>query len=78
MGGFGTGRSHPDPARLFFSISKLVSFKKIKQGGAEMGKFPNSPCLHFIFVLILILIFFIFAFFFIILKLIFFIKIKIL
>ena len=29
--GFGTGRSHP--ARLFFSIPKLVSFKKLNMAG---------------------------------------------
>ena len=33
MGGFGTGRSHPDPARLFFSIPKLVSIKKLNRVG---------------------------------------------
>ena len=50
--GFGTGRSHPDPARLFFSIPKLVSFKKLNRVGAEMEKFSNSLRLHFIFVFI--------------------------
>ena len=29
-----TGRSHPNLARLFFSILKLVSYKKIKRDGA--------------------------------------------
>ena len=27
------GRSHPDPARLFFLILKLVSFKKLNRAG---------------------------------------------
>ena len=30
-GGFGTGRSHPDQVHLFFSILKLVSFKKLNR-----------------------------------------------
>ena len=46
------GRSHPDPARLFFSIFKLVSFKKLNKAGAEIGKFSNLHRLHFIFVFI--------------------------
>ena len=32
-GGFGNGRSHSDQARLFFSIFKLVSFKKLNRTG---------------------------------------------
>ena len=47
------GLPHPDSARLFFSIHKLVPFKKLNgvgQGGlAGMGKFPNLPRLHLIF-----------------------------
>ena len=31
--GFGTRLSHPDPARLFFSILKLVSLKKLNRMG---------------------------------------------
>ena len=60
--GFGTERSHPDPARLFFSIPKLVSFKKLNR--AEMRKFLNSPRLHFIFVLFLNFSFLYFIFYF--------------
>ena len=33
MGEFGTGRLHLDPACLFFSILKLVSFKKLNEAG---------------------------------------------
>ena len=29
------GWSHPDPARLFFSIFKLLSFKKLNRTGQE-------------------------------------------
>ena len=32
-GGFGTRRSHLNPTRLFFSIPKLVLFKKLKKSG---------------------------------------------
>ena len=66
-----------DPTRLFFSILKLVSFKKLNRAGKEMRKFPNSHRLILIFVFFLNFNCFIFSFF-IILKLIFFIKIKIL
>ena len=62
------GRSHPDSVRLFFSIPKLVSFKILK-----LVPFTFYFCFYF-----LILIFYICCFIFIILKLIFFIKIKIL
>ena len=68
------GRPYPDPARLFFSIPKLISFKKLNgtgRGRAGMGKFPNPPRLYLIFAFI-----FFFIFFFIILKLIYFIKNK--
>ena len=71
-GGFETGRSHPDPASLFFSIPKLVSFKKLNRDGAEMGKFSNSPRLHFIFKFY----FFICFFYFYYIKINIFIKIK--
>ena len=41
MGGFGTGRSHPDPARLFFLILKLVSFKKLNRVGRRWENFQT-------------------------------------
>ena len=50
------------PTRLFFSILKLVSFKKLNRAGKEMRKFPNLHRLHFIFVFFLILIFLYFLF----------------
>ena len=61
MGGGGGGGGgvwdRAAPARLFFSFSKPVPFKKlngVEQGGlVGMGKFPNSPLLHSIFGLIL-------------------------
>ena len=59
--GFETGRPHLDATRLFFSISKLISFKKIKWDETEMEKFSNLSRLHFIFVFIFY--FFIFDFF---------------
>ena len=76
MEGFGMGRSHPDPARLFFSILKFVSFKKLNRTGQ---RWENSQT-HPVYILFLFLFFnfnfFILLFIFIILKLIFFIKIK--
>ena len=75
--GFGTERSHPDPNRLLFSISKLFLFKKLNGGRVGMRKFSNPPRLYLIFVFIFYFKFFIFVFFiFIILKLIYFIKNK--
>ena len=70
------GRSHPDPAHLFFSILKLVSFKKLNKEGRRC---ENSQT-RLVYILFLFLFFnfnffFIFAFF-IILKIIFSIKIK--
>ena len=56
-----TGRSHPDSAHLFFSIPKLVSFKKLNRAEKEMGKFPNSPryfCFYFFILIFLYLIFY--------------------
>ena len=63
---------HPDPARLFFSIPKLVSFKKLNgagQGKDEKIYKPVPFTFDFLF-------FYIFFFIFIILKLIYFIKNK--
>ena len=38
-GGFGTGQPHPDPTRLFFSISKPIPFKKLNRTGwGPVGK----------------------------------------
>ena len=72
MGGFGTGRSHPDPVRLFFSILKLVSFKKLNMVGRRWKIFQTRPVYILFLFLFLNFIFFIFVFFiFIILKLIF-------
>ena len=72
--GFGTGLSHPDPTRLFFSILKPVSFKKLNgtgRGGDEKiskpAPFTFDFCFYFLF-------FYICFFIFIILKLIYFIK----
>ena len=54
--GFGTGRAHLNSNHLFFSILKLVPFKKLNGAGrgrlAGMRKFPNPPHIHFIFVFI--------------------------
>ena len=68
------GRSHPDPTRLFFSILKLVSFKKLNRAGQRWENSQIRP----VYILFLFLFFYICFFIFIILKLIFFIKIKIL
>ena len=42
-GGFETGRSHPDPTRLFFSIPKLVSFKKLNRAGRDEKILKLAP-----------------------------------
>ena len=42
-GGFGTGRSHPDLARLFFSILKLVSFKKLNRAERRWENSQTRP-----------------------------------
>ena len=79
MEGFGTGRYHPDPARLFFSILKLISFKKLNRAGQIWEN--SQTCLVYILFLFLFFNFnflYIYIYIFIILKLIFFIKIKIL
>ena len=76
-GGFGTGRSHPNPTRLFFSILKHVPFKKLNKTGrvdndekiSKSASFILDFCFYFLF-----LIFLYFIFYFIILKLIYFIK----
>ena len=63
MGGFGTGRSHPDSIRLFFSIPKLVSFKKLNRAGWRWENSQTRP----VYILFLFLFFnfnfFIFDFF---------------
>ena len=64
MGGFQTGRSHHNPACLFFSIPKLVSFKKLNRAGR---RWENSQT-RLVYILFLFLFFnfnfFIFAFLF--------------
>ena len=68
---------HPDPTRLFFSIPKLVSFKKLN--GAGRGKDENilKPVpFTFDFLFLIFDFFYILFFIFIILKLIYFIKNK--
>ena len=50
-------RSHPDPAHLFFSILKLVPFKKLNRAG-RVGRDEKIPkptsfafdfCFYFLF-----------------------------
>ena len=72
------GRSHPDPACLFFSILKLVSFKKLNRTGQRWENSQTRPVYILFLFLFLNFNFFYITFIFIILKLIFFIKIKIL
>ena len=50
-GRFATERSHPDSARLFFSILKLVSFKKLNKAGWIWENSQTRPVyiLFFIF-----------------------------
>ena len=64
MEGFGTGQPHPDPARLFFKIFKLISFKKLNRtnGVREILK-PVSFIFDF-FKIFFIFIFKIFSFLF--------------
>ena len=42
-GGFETGRSHPDPTRLFFSIHNLVLFKKLNRTGRRWKNSQTCP-----------------------------------
>ena len=63
MGGFGTGRSHPDPARLFFSIPKLVSFKKLNRVGRRWENFQTRPVYILFLFLFLKFIFYLFFYF---------------
>ena len=59
-----TGRSHLDPARLFFSIPKLVSFKKLNRAGRRWEK-SQTPLVYILFFfLFLNFNFFIFSFLF--------------
>ena len=48
------GRSHPDQARLFFSIPKLVSFKKLNRAGRRCGNFQTRS----VYILFLFLFFY--------------------
>ena len=59
-GGFGTGRVHPDPARLFFSILKLISFKKLNRA---RRRWENSQT-RSVYILFFNFNFFIFVFYF--------------
>ena len=43
----GTHRSHPDLARLFFSISKLVSFKKLNKTGRKWKNSQTHGVIYF-------------------------------
>ena len=52
------GRSHPDPARLFFSIPKLVSIKKLNRAGRRWKNSQTRPV--YIFFLILIFLYLLF------------------
>ena len=70
------GRSHPDPAHLFFSIPKLVSFKKLNRAGWRWKNSQTRPVYILFLFLFLNFNFLYLLFIFIILKLIFFIKIK--
>ena len=59
-GGFGAGRSHPDSARLFFSIFKLTSFKKLNK---VRRRWKNSQT-HPVYILFLFLFFLYLLFYF--------------
>ena len=63
-GGFGTRRAHPDPTRLFFSILKLVSFKKLNRAGRRWKNSQTRPVYILFLFLFFIFNFFIFAFLF--------------
>ena len=67
MGEFGTERSYPDPARLFFSILKLVSFKKLNRVGRKWENSQTRPVyiLFFFYFFILIFLYLIFYFYYI-------------
>ena len=57
------GQSHPDPTRLFFSIPKLVSFKKLNMA-RRRWKNSQTRSVYILFLfLFFILNIFIFAFF---------------
>ena len=63
-GEFGTGRSYPDPARLFFSILKLDSFKKLNKAGQRQENSQTRPVYILFFFLFFNFNFFIFTFYF--------------
>ena len=58
--GFGMGQSHPDPACLFVSIPKLVSFKKLNRAGR---RWENSQT-RLVYILFLFLFFYFYFFIF--------------
>ena len=76
MEGFGTGRSHPNPTRLFFSIPKLVSFKKLNRAGRRWENSQTRPVYILFLFLFLNFNFFIFVFYFYYIKIIIFHKNK--
>ena len=55
------GRYHPNPARLFFSILKLVSFKKLNRAGRIWEN--SQTCLVYILFLFFLILMFLFFFF---------------
>ena len=59
-GVFGTGRSHPDRAHLFFSIPKLVSFKKLNKAGGDGKILKLTPFIYFFLILIFLYLLFYF------------------
>ena len=61
-------RSHPDPTRLFFSIPKLVSFKKLNMAGRRWENSQTRPVYILFLYLFFIFNFFIFAFLFFYIK----------
>ena len=58
------GWSHPDPTRLFFSILKLVPFKKLNRVGRRWENSQTRPVYILFLVLFFNFNFFIFAFYF--------------
>ena len=63
MKGFEMGQPHPDLTRLFFSIPKLVSFKKLNGIGRDEkilkpSSFTFDFCFYFLFFIFLYLIFY--------------------
>ena len=68
------GRSHPDPAQLFFLIPKLVSFKKLNMTGLRYKIFQTRPVYILFLFLFFNFIFLYLLFYFYYIKIIFFHK----